>query len=129
MKEEKIIRIGREDLIMVRDEAGKNKFYQRHLSQQGQHMIEIKATREMLIDALNYSLLPLDNFAEVLGLGGDPGPLHYLLKDMVQTMRGKLETLCEMIEEECGKIEVDVSDENCWGVDENQYLAVIKGDK
>jgi len=127
MKEEKIIRIGREDLTMVRDETGEAKFYHRHCGLQGDHMIEIKATREDLIDAMSYSLWPLDNFVEVLRLGEDPGALHYLLKDMAQTMRGKLETLCEMIEKECGKIKVDVSYENCWGIDENQYLAVIKG--
>ena len=100
---EKELWINRTKLYVVKDAAGKKKFF-RALSD-GQKR-EIETCEENLIDVLDSTLWPLALLKDMLGQEESPGPIHHLLANMLETLEFKLDALCNMIEEEFGKSKV-----------------------
>jgi hypothetical protein len=110
-----------EKLIMEKDTLGNKTFFRTYPD--GREF-GVKTYDEHLIDKTLQMLWPLQNLKDILGMEESPGPIHYLLADMLTTLGLKMETLCQMIEEECGRIEVHECYDVVPGVAEGTILSV-----
>lgn len=100
---EKNLWINRTKLIVLREAEGTKKFFR---TLPDGRRIEIETSKENLIDVLNSTLWPLNNLRDILGQDDEPGPMFFLLEDMVKTVALKFEVLCDIIKEEFGGIEI-----------------------
>lgn len=117
---EKELWINRKKLIMERDAAGTLKFFRILPSEQ---KFKIVTCKEDLVDVLDSTLWPLDSLKCLFDQEESPGPLYYLLDDMLKTLGHKFEALCEMLEEEFGgRITVYTCDDVVPGVPKGTFL-------
>ena len=112
-----------EKLIMEKDTLGNKKFFR--TCPDGREF-DVKTYEEHLVDKMNQLLWPLENLKDILGQEESPGPIHHLLADMLTTLQLKMDALVEMIEEECGKIEVHECHDVVPGVAEGTFLGVSR---
>lgn len=118
---EKELWINREKLIVAMEAAGTKKFFR---ALPDGRRIEIETSKDHLLDVLDRTLWPLDNLKDILGQEQNPGPIHYLLGDMLETLELKLGSLCEMVEEEFGRIEMYECNDVVPSVPRDTFLGV-----
>jgi len=99
----KELQMYRDTIIVERDVTGSKKFFR--VIPDGR-ALEIEVWTEQLVDELDKLLFPLDELKDILGQEENPGPIFHLLTDMLDTLTLKMNTICEMIEEEYGRIDV-----------------------
>lgn len=117
----KELHVNGKKLIMEKDTLGNKKFFR--TCPDGREF-DVNTCDENLIDEVDHMLWPLQNLRDILGMEESPGPIHYLLADMLTTLGLKMDTLCLMIEEECGRIEVHECNDVVPGVAEGTFLGV-----
>lgn len=117
----KELQINRIKLIQEKDVEGNLKFFR--TLPDGRN-IEIEVDSENLVDALQGTLFQLDNFINILCNNYETPPLYYVLRDMLETVAFKIDTLCDMVEEEFGRIEVHSLNDVVPGVLDGEYLCV-----